>query len=55
MRKVLLASFVLLIVGAGAAAIYWRHIDAAMLRDHLDDDLDSCAFRGRISRWCSCW
>lgn len=29
MRK-LLALLVLLIVGAGAAAIYWRHIDAAM-------------------------
>jgi len=30
MRKLLLAVFVLLLVGAGAAAIYWRHIDAAM-------------------------
>ena len=30
MRKLLLAVLVLLLVGAGGAAIYWRHIDAAL-------------------------
>lgn len=30
MRKLLLAVLVLLLAGAGAAAIYWRHIDAAL-------------------------
>ncbi len=30
MRKLLLSLFVLLLLGAGAAAIYWRHIDASL-------------------------
>jgi UPF0755 protein len=31
MRKLILALGVLLVLGAGAAAIYWRHVNAAML------------------------